>query len=58
MFLSQDVDGTGGDALNEDDNVDGSAVADVYYSNDILHMDKYKVIRLIILHHTLNVFIL
>ena len=47
-----DGDGTGGDALNEDDNVDGSRVADVYYSNDILHMAKYKVIRLIILHHT------
>ena len=47
-----DGDGTGGNALNEDDNVDGSRVADVYYSNDILHMAKYKVIRLIILHHT------
>ena len=54
-----DGDGTGGDALNEDDNVDGSRVADVYYSNDILHMAKYKVISDWLYYTTLlNVFIL
>ena len=54
-----DGDGTGGDALNEDDYVDGSRVADVYYSNDILHMAKYKVISDWLYYTTLlNVFIL